>query len=224
MASVWNDVINAALRNIHVIAPAEGASTSEQTDALFALNQLLGSLSAEGLPIPFRTLTPIPATGSESYSLAARPLKVEAVEVRTAAGVSKTARVVPVEEWAAWVDKTAAGQFAEIAYCDYVFPNSLLFLMPKVATGNTINVWAYAPLAAVADATAPINMPAGYERAITALLAIDLAPQFGAQVDQTLMLTAQSAKAAISGLNAAVLGAPTPVRPEPPQPVAPAPA
>ena len=224
MATLWSDIVNAALRNIHVIAPGETASTQEQADSLLAAQQLVGSLSAEGLPIPYLTLNTITSTGAQTYALATRPLKIEAIEVLTPAqNVSKSARVVPVEEWVAWVDKSATGAFAEIAFCDYNNPTSTVYLAPMPKSGNTINMWTYVPLTPPAALTDTVTFPPGYERLFTALLSVELAPQFGAQVDQVLMAIAQSAKAAISGLNNAVLGPPTPVVAIPPQPVAPAP-
>ena len=207
---IWQDIAYGALRNIKAIAPGEIPAAAEMADLLISVNELLGSLSAQGLPIPFLTPVSITLTGGQNYTLPTRPLKIEAAQVSLAspAGLSNPVRIVPVEEWNAEEDKSAVGTWAKILYWDALYPNSQVWLAPMPRTGATLQLQVYMPLTSVVAWTDPFALPSGYDRALTWLLAIEAAPQFGAQVDQVMMQNAVDAKSAIVGLNQAVLGPP----------------
>lgn len=213
MALMWQDIAYAALRNIKVIAPGEIPAAAEMADLLVSANALLGSLSTQALPIPFLTPVSITMTGAQSYAVPTRPLKIEAAQVQLTVGVSQDVRIVPPEEWNAFSDKTQTGAYADILWWDALYPNSQVWLAPMPRTGGTLLMQVYMPLTSIVAWTDTFAYPPGYDRAMISLLALEAAPQFGAQVDQVMMSLAQDAKTSIQGLNQAVLGAPNPIVP-----------
>ena len=221
--STWNDIAYSALRNLKVVAPGELAAAAELADLLVAVNTLIGSLSAQAIPIPYLTPVSIPLTGAQSYAVPTRPLKIETAQVALSVGVSKPVRIVPVEEWNAVADQSATGNYADILWWDAVYPTSKVWLFPKPTTGGTLQMQAYMPLVSVVAWTDAFNLPSGYDRAFIWLLTLEAADQFGAQITQAMTQNAIDAKTSIQGLNAAVLGPPNPVVPPMP-PVAQSPA
>jgi hypothetical protein len=221
MVTTWNDIVYQALRDLKVVPAGGTASTSELADALIAMNTLIGSLSAQAIPIPFLTPVQMPLTGAQSYTLTTRPLKIEAATVILSVGVSKPIHIATSEEWFAFEDKSATGNFAQILFYDAVFPTPQVWLAPKPIAGN---LWlqAYMPLAQIVAWTDAFSLPPGYDRMFIKLLAPEIADMFGAALTPNMMALAQDAKVSIQGLNAAVLGSPTLI--VPPAPSAPVPA
>ena len=141
------DLINAALRSIEAIAPGEGPTSAESADALLAINDILASWSASTLPIFTLTRETFALTGAGSYTIGpamtwntTRPVKLEAAAVVTGTGVSKPAKIVPVEEWTEFADKAATGNFASSLYFDDGYPTGTIFLAPK-PTGGTLELY-----------------------------------------------------------------------------------
>ena len=207
--TTWNDVGNAALRNLKVIAPGETAAAQEMTDLLIAVNMVLGSLSAQAIPIPFLTSVSVTMTGVQSYALPTRPLKIEAAMVTLTGSVGNPVSIVPVERWIIEPDKTAVGAFAKILWWDAQYPTSNVFLAPMPRAG-TLQLMCYMPLTSVVAWTDAWNLPPGYDRALMWLLTLEAAYQFGVAITQQMTMLAADAKTAIQGLNAAVLGQPSP--------------
>ncbi len=213
-------LIEASLRLIGVLASGETAATEEYADGLAALNQMLSSWSAGALAIPILTRDALTLTGPQSYTFGtamtwatARPLKIESAAVLTAANVSRPVRVVTVEEWQAYMDKTATGLFAEILYWDRGYPTGTIYLAPK-PTAGTLELFSYKPLTAFASLATTVAYPDGYEDFLVTALAIKLAPQFGRPITQDLANQAAEAKTNVLGLNEATLGRPNQVEPQ----------
>jgi hypothetical protein len=206
------ELVNAALRQLGQIASGESGSPEELADGLASLNRLIGSWSAQGLSIPYLTREAILMNGSESYTLATRPLAVKAVHVLSSNGAGKDAEVVYVDRWAQVRDRAATGLFAEVAYYDAAQSSPKLWLNPRPIAGSTAEVYAYFPLAPLGGLGSSVDLPPGYEAALVFNLAVALAPEYlrGGEAPATLVGLANDAKQSIHGLNAAVLGTPVP--------------
>ena len=117
-------------------------------------------------------------TGAASYALPARPTKIRAASVITAAGLQMPARVILAEEWASIPDKTRTGLFAEVLFFDAGFPTSNVYLTPKPGAGS-LELQSYFPLGITFSAGDTVAFPPGYERSLIAALAVDLATEYG---------------------------------------------
>lgn len=207
--STVQTLINSSLRLIGVLDAGESPSTSESNDAFEALNQLLANWSAANVPVFATTRTTVAMSGAASYALATRPLKIKAAAV-TNGGVSRDVEMVTAEQWVGLPDKSRAGLFAKFGWIDGSYPTATLYLLPKPATGSTLELYTVQPLTAFASLAATIDLPPGYEQALRFALAYALAPEYGAPITQGLADGASEAKAAIAKLNAEVLGSQAP--------------
>lgn len=204
------DLIQAAARTATIVASGETLNTEELADGLIALNMLISSWSALQIPLYELTKQTVTMTGAASYALSTRPIRIRSASVVSAAGVAREAEVVPAEKWAAVLDKTRTGLFAEALFYDANFATPTVYLSPKPGAG-TLELWQYNPLTAFASLSTAVSLPSGYERALTFALAIDLAPQYGRPIDATVQAVAQEATTAIARANAAaLLDAPAP--------------
>jgi len=211
------ELINAALRTIGVLASGESPSSEESADGLAALNQLVASWTAQALPIYQITRESFPLTGALSYTIGTgqtfntvRPIKIKAASVISMNNIAKAVRVVSAEEWATVLDKAATGTFAEVLFYDGGFPSGTIRMAPVPLFGSSLELYSYKPLSQFASLGDSISLPDGYLRALRFNLAVDLAPEFGRVIDPTLAAIANDAKTSIFGLNAAVLGPPAP--------------
>src|SRR5262245_52051507 len=199
------ELINKALSKIGVIAAGQAPASEEADDALAILNGILQSWNAQQITLYSITTTSTPLTGAASYTLAARPRRIKAAEVRATNGATQVPALVDAAGWRAIPDKTRTGLFAEALYCDYGFPTATVRLSPNPATG-TLELDTFTALTAFASLSTNVNLPDGYERALIYALAIDLAPEYGKPIDPAVSGIANESKNAITQLNALVLG------------------
>jgi hypothetical protein len=203
------DLILAAARTATIIASGEDLSTEEKDDALVALNLIVGTWSALGVPLYELKKQSVTMTGAASYALSTRPVKIKSANVLSAAGISRGANLVDATVWAQVLDKTRTGLFAEDLFCDYQFPTANVYLTPKPGAG-TLELWQFEPLAEFDELTDVLALPPGYERALMYALALDLCPQFGRPVTPEVQAGANEATSAIARANAAAVGDPAP--------------
>lgn len=209
------DIINEALLSLNQIAAGDTPNASESAQALGVLNRLISSWSAEGIVIPYVTTDGYTLTGAATITIGTggtinttRPLLIKSMTIQVS-NVSQEVRIVTAEEWATIKDFSRGGKFAQVAWFNPQSPTlASISFWPTPASGGTLAVNSLKPLSQLAALGTTVTFPEGYERALVALLALELAPSYGAPVGEVLVANAQSAKAAIVGMNAAVLGTP----------------
>jgi hypothetical protein len=208
--------VNQTLRLIGVLDSGETPSTTESNDALDALNQLITSWSAAGVPIYAVAKDTLALTGAPSYTIGtggnittARPVKLKSAQVVNG-GVSMPIEIVTAEVWVQIKDRTMTGKFAQQLYYDGAYPLGTLALWPSPVTGSSLELYSLKPLAGFAALGDTINLPPGYEHALKYNLAAVLAPDYGRALAPEVNAEATVAKAAIASLNAQVLGPPLP--------------
>ena len=215
MATV-QQLIDGALRLIGVIASGETPSAQESNDALGALNQMLLSWSAAGVPVYQVSRDTLSLTGAASYTIGpsgaiptARPVKLKSAQV-SSGGVSVDVEIVTAERWTRFKDRTLTGKFASELYYDGGFPLGTIALWPAPVTGGTLELYSLKPLTAFTSLSDTINLPPGYEHALRFALASVLAPEYGATMSPDATANAQQAMTSIGTLNTQVLGGPLP--------------
>jgi hypothetical protein len=205
-------LVNAALRTLGVIASGESPSTEESNDGLTALNGIIESWSALGMPIYQVTRETFSLTGAASYTIGTgqtwnttRPQRIKSAAV-VQSSVEQSVRVVSAEEWAGIVDQGRTGKFADVLYWDSAYPIGTMYLWPAPTTGGSLLLYSYKPLATFAALTDSVTLPPGYERALRFALAADLASEYGRTLTPESAAAAAESKAAITNLNQIVLG------------------
>jgi hypothetical protein len=199
------EFVNSTLRLIRVLDSGETPTATESDNALTALNQLIGSWSAAGVPIYQESKDTIALTGSSIYPLAFRPIKLTAAQV-SYSGISFPVAIVPSQQWILPKDRTATSKFAKELYYDGTFPNGNVSLWPIVTSGSVLELFSLKPLAQFASLGDIINLPSGYEQALRFGLAGVLAPEYGSALPAEYQQQAAQATSAIAAMNTAVLG------------------
>ena len=195
------NLIDAALRTLGVLASGESPSSEESNDGLVALNGLIESWSAQALPIYENTRETVTMTGGSPYTLGTRPQKINGAQY-TYGGVETRFEVVTAEQW-------SDPHRINVLYWDGGLSTSKFYVRPDPSAGSLVldELRALSTLASLATST---SLPDGYERALRFNLALDLAGEYGAPITQELIGLANDSKTAIQGLNQNVLGTPVP--------------
>ncbi len=195
------DLVNGALRLIGAIASGETPSTSEASDGLTLLQQMLDSWSAEELLVFATTTQNVSMTANTgNYTLATRPVKILAAELLVGT-MNFPLEVVGPQAWAAAPDKTDVSAHMKRIYCDYGYPTATLHVAPVPnSTTASVNLYQTTDLATLASETTTFSMPEAYSMAVMYNLAVLVAPQYGRAVDGAVLATAQQTKAALKML------------------------
>ncbi len=204
MASA-SDIIRRSLRLIGAIAGGETPSSTEQADALEALNAMLDSWRTESLAVYALRDETLSLTGAASYTIGTggdlnttRPVKIESAYER----VSDTDYPVKIASAIAWYGlaaKSTTSDVAEWLYYEPSYPLGTLYLYPKATTG-VLHLVTWVPLTAFAAADS-VALPPGYQDAITYHLALRLAPEYGRPVTPELAALARAAKDNVQRVN-----------------------
>lgn len=211
------DVVNAALQDIGVLADGETPSTSASNVCLVALNNLLASWDIERLSVysineNTYTLTadtqeyPLGPTATSPGFAGTRPTSIRAASIIITNGSSKYVfplKLIPAEIFNQERERTTKADIPTMLYNDNAYPNTNLWLFPiPQLAGSQIELWTWEQITAFASLTTTFDLPPGYQRALELNLAIEIAPKFQRPVDQTLGAIAMQAKEAIRALNA----------------------
>lgn len=221
--SLVSDIITQSFLDLGAIAPGEGITDAEETDAFGRLNQMVATWSTEQLTVytvihQSFTLT----AGTDAYTLgAAGSLEtaggVVPVRITSAASVSGNFRspvkVVSFQTLTEMASDPLASTsvLAKLLAADNGWPSIgvRVFPMPAASPGSLqLDYWT--AITAFAGVGSTVSLPPGFEAALHWSLAVELWPQYarpGNSID-IIAANATKAKAAIVALTAQVLGLP----------------
>lgn len=203
------DLITRALRLIGAYGSGESADGNDATDALLALNQMIDGWSADNLMVYQRqeqafALTggkPAYAIGPTGDFITQRPIDIEYAFTRDANGIDRSVAVIAQDRFAQISLKAIPNTFPTCLKNDNAYPNATITLYPYPATGLTIYLGMLQVLNDFADLGQLINMPPGYEEAITFSLAELIAPEYDRQASATVARLAATSRGRIRSLN-----------------------
>ncbi len=205
-----NDVISAALLLDGIIYAGQTPSTEVLAAAQLSLNNMLSEWNAQGLAI-FSIIKNAPfslSSGTADYTIGtgatinvARPEKIESWRVIDAAGAANGGEPVDPKTFASRADDNAliAARIEMLNY-DAAFPTGTIHLYP-IPNGGTLELWVWEQLAVITDFTIALVFPPGYQKTVIYNLAVDIAPQNGREVGQTVKMIADAGKATLGGTN-----------------------
>jgi len=148
------------------------------------------------------------------------PISLTGASMSATGVVSQKANIISAEQWSEFRDKGIAGAFIDVIWYDGDFVTPKIYVAPKPASG-TLELITQQTLPTLANLATTSNYPPGYDRAMVANLAVELAPDYGASAERVAGL-ANTAKSSIDGLNLANYGPPTITGAPPPAVAAPA--
>lgn len=213
------DLVDAALRDIGVLASGESPSTDESNDVFAELNKLLESWSTEGVICYQKKHNTFATTaGTSAYTLGPSgdwATTNSQVAVEGAESVSgnfrQGMRVVNFSDFGKLALPDPTGPrvaLPELMGVDAGWPliNCRLYKTPDGS--GSIVVHSFEVLAAFGALDDSLDLPPGYARALQKNLALDVADQFGRTPTQSLLTLAQQSKSEIAGRTPASLAPP----------------
>lgn len=208
-------LIEGAARLIGVLAEGQSLSAQGSNDALNTLNDLLDSWSNEGL-IAFPMLREAFALGSvglrETYTWgsggnlnSARPQSIRKALIQltgTSPPIELPMQILNVDQYASVVLKTLQSNFPLFCYVDDAYPSRNVSVWPvPTDSTNSLVFYSVKPLISIASLTATLSLPPGYQRALRYALAVELAPEYGRTLQDSVIAIAVESKAAIKRNN-----------------------
>lgn len=201
------NLIERALLDIGVLEGGGSATAQEAADGLVYLNDLIQSLSNEGLMIYQSVTEGFSVTGATSYTMGSgatfnttRPITVNSAYF-TLSGSDYPVSIATVDQYNAISDKDATSDIPDVIYINYGNPNVTVYVYPVPSSG-TLTLTSSKPLTELSTTSTVLAMPPGYERMLRLNLAVEMMPQYGV-LKQDVMALAMKAKQDIKRVNAA---------------------
>lgn len=206
------DLVSASLRLLGVLASGETPSASEATDGLSALNRLIDSWSNESLLIPNKVREVFPFVSSKAaYTMGpggdfntTRPQRIENALLQVTGGsapVEIPMHLLTEDQYANILLKGMVSNMPLYAYAEGTYPLETINFYPVPATSYNVVLYSWKPISEIATLDTVISLPPGYERALNFNLAVDLSPEFGKQLPETVAALAIESKSVIKRMN-----------------------
>lgn len=198
------DLIKSSLRLIGVLASGETPTSDQSNDALDSLNAMISSLSIDGFMVykvdrEEFTLAASQASrtmGSGGNFSTTRPTEVVRVTVKSGS-IELPVDMVTVEQWAAITDKSTVSSYPWKTYIEGTYPLETFNFYPTPSASSTVVIYSLKPIASTLALSDTLSMPNGYEDFLKYALGIRLAPEYGRQIDPTIMARTDELKATI---------------------------
>ena len=209
-------LITAAMRLLNVVASGELPTSDEANDALMAFQWMVDSWNADSLSIFTMSASDYPLTlGKQAFTLgpggdfnATRPSQIVGMSSILLNNPTNPVEV-PIDlytmtQWQTQVPvKNVSGTFPLICYDDGGAPLRTLSFWPiPNSQPNNVRIYAWQSLVWPATLQTMLNFPPGYARAFVYNLALELAPQFGAQIHPVVAKIAVESLATVKTQNA----------------------
>lgn len=198
---VTSDLIRATLRLIGAISSSETPAADESTDALEALNMMLGSWGASRFLSASTGKVTKTMTGAASYTIGVggdinttRPTALYVVTY-TYGGIDYNVKVIDYADYQKIGLKTVSGTIPDFVALKPDNPLSTIYLYPIPTTGTLTldNIRPATDLTLVDD----LPYPPEWIRALKFNLAVEIAPEYGLTVAPELAMLAEQSKAIV---------------------------
>lgn len=200
------DIIRSAMRKIGVLDAGEPLPANEGADALVTLTQMVDYWSTQHLLIPvvnkitidlFNNISeytigiypePVPVPLPDNHTETARPKQILAAFIRDSSGTDYIQEMINVEQFSTVSRKSNASRPTRF-YVREGWPlNTILFESLPYAD-ETMHLEVLQPLKEIlltSLLTDVINLPEGYERVLIYNLCLELAPEYGRQINSLI--------------------------------------
>lgn len=209
----YQQLIDNALAIIGVTAAGESASASDNALAFSVLQNLIDGWKVQQVAIYKAARLQFTLTGAQEYTIGptslwntGRPIRILGASIISSNGASQPVKIVGAAEFAAAnAEKAQNGLFADVLYCDYAYPNSIISFSPIPQAGGQVELFMWqSALNAPSAASDLIDLPPSYTEALQYNLAVRLAAPFGRSLQgiPEVVELAASLKNAIGVVNA----------------------
>ncbi|WP_333608815.1 hypothetical protein [Arsukibacterium sp.] len=207
MATV-RTLIKSALRTIGVVSSGEQPAASEVKDALDYLKQMLSSWQTETLMVPAYVRESFILINQRDYTIGpgldfdtVQPMQVISAYIQDPTGLQRRVTVTTRNQYDAIPIKDVDSNWPAFLYYD---PTGLIRFTSITVPGDQLVLTMLKPFnqdTVVLDEA--LEFPDQYARAIRLGLAIELAPEYGKQIDQVIAAQYRQAIAGVKRINAA---------------------
>jgi hypothetical protein len=198
-------LITKAMQKVGVLVKSESPSADESADGLDALNDMLSSWSNDSLLVYARVTESFTlAAGTSSYTIGSgatfnttRPINIVQAHVRqTGSNIDYPISPVSDEIYQGVALKTLQSIPFMLNYTNG-FPTGTINLYPTPNEAFTLYLTSEKELTQF-DLSTTVSLPPGWKRALIYNLAIELAPEYGQQLDPVTLKIANDSKMAIA--------------------------
>lgn len=196
------NIVTKALQKIGAIVKNESPSSDEANDGLSALNALISSWANDSMLVYARVRETLSLTagdgvytiGSGVYDLnTTKPTYIVEAHVRQG-NIDYPLSIIPDEVFeSAIADKTVRG-LPTFINSDNGHNYITIRLYPLPDTNYTLYLLSEKPITGTYALSDDIDLPSGWERALIYNLAVELAPEYGQEIDQIVYKIAEDSK------------------------------
>ena len=206
--STVRDLVEDSLKDLGVLSSGESCTANEMADCLRSLNRMLATWSIDGLLIYQKVIESFPLVASQQiYTMGptgnfntARPIAIEDAKL-ILNGTDLDVHLITAEQWAQESQKSLSSTFPTKLYAVGSFPLETLIVWPIPTEVNSLRLFSRKPFTAFASANDAVSLPPGYESAIVPNLAVMVAPMFGKQISEMIMMNATESLAQLKRQN-----------------------
>ena len=208
MAVTVLDMIKRSLRLLGVKGAGENLSSEEANDGFQALNSLVDSWNNESLMIynlELITHTMVPGTGDYTIGPGAtinvtRPQNIQSAYINDG-DADWPIIIIKDEQFNRIWDKDTQSSYPEYLYYRSDYPTGTIEVWPIPSAAHTLNLSVWNQLTAFASTVTTISLPPGYQRALEYNLAMEIAPEYGANPSNVVGSISVQSKSKIKAIN-----------------------
>ena len=208
MAVTALDMIKRSLRLLGVKGAGEQLSSEEANDAFLALNSLVDSWNNESLMIynlELITHTLVAGTGAYTIGPSAtinttRPQNIKSAYINDGT-TDWPMTIINDSQYNRIWNKTTQSTYPEYLYYRSDFPTGTLEVWPVPSSAHTLTLSVWNQLTAFASTSTTVSLPPGYQRALEFNLALEIAPEYGANPSAVVGSIAVQSKSKIKAIN-----------------------
>lgn len=206
------ELIEGSLRLIGAIAVGETPSADEASDGLSALNDMVASWSNESLTVYSRVREEfLLVSGTGDYTIGdggtfdtSSPLEIEEARIEVLTNTPNLEiplEIINLAQRASIAQKSLQSTYPTKLYFEQSHPLGVISLWPVPNAANNLVLYSRKPLGSFATLSTDVDLPPGYLRALRYNLAMELAPEYGKEPSQTVMMIAVESKANLKRQN-----------------------
>jgi hypothetical protein len=205
-ALTGQQAVNQILTLLAVLQPGETPNTSESNDALIVINNVIDNWAIQRLQNVGMSQTSISLTNAtQSYTLSPVPPAIVACTFIDSNGATFPLKQLNAEEWDQIVDRNITANIVKGFFFDRI---SALWLTPAPKSGTVVYSSWPTTTAQFSSLGGSNTLANGYQRALIAAAALELAPQYAVPAANLVQIqqSYQEAMSALRQLNAEILG------------------